>query len=72
MVLERYLPEGVEDHDYMLSPIFTPNDILKQYPPNHFFIGSLDPIKDDCFKFSSRMIENGVNTTVSEFKEMMH
>lgn len=48
---DRYKP----DDDYYVSPILTPEHLLKQYPPTRIFVGSKDPFHDDCCRFTERL-----------------
>jgi hormone-sensitive lipase len=52
--LKSYLkdPRFKPDENYLVSPILTPNRILKHYPPTKMFVGSKDPFHDDCCRFA--------------------
>lgn len=54
--LKAYLPEGVDAvNDPLISPIKTPEEVLKKYPPTRIFVGSKDPFHDDCCRLTENL-----------------
>lgn len=45
----------IDPKDYHLSPLFTPNNYLKEYPKTRIFVGSKDPFHDDACRFTEKM-----------------
>lgn len=43
------------DSDYFLSPVLTPEELLKDFPPTFFLTGEKDPFVDDTLIFSSKL-----------------
>lgn len=42
--------------DFMISPLFTPPEILKTYPSTYLLICEKDPLHDDAIRFVHRMM----------------
>ena len=61
--LKSYLkdPKYKPEEDYYVSPILTPQDMLKKYPPTRIFVGSKDPFHDDCCRLSERLRYFAIN-----------
>lgn len=43
------------DANYLLSPIFTPDRLLLRYPQTAIYVGQVDPLHDDAYRFALRM-----------------
>lgn len=41
--------------DFMISPLFTPPQILEQYPNAYMLICEKDPLHDDAVRFVHKM-----------------
>jgi hormone-sensitive lipase len=50
--LKAYLIEGTDAKNMYVSPINTPDDHLKLYPPTRIFVGNRDPFHDDCCRLT--------------------
>ena len=48
-------PQDNASRDFMISPLFTPDDILAQYPPAYMLICEKDPLHDDAVRFVHKM-----------------
>lgn len=56
-----------------MSPgICATDEKLCKFPPSRIIICGIDPLKDDGLHFAHRLIENGVDTKLYEFKLMPH
>jgi hormone-sensitive lipase len=55
--LDSYLkdPRFKPEEDFLISPILTPDNLLKQYPLTKIFVGSKDPFHDDCCRLTERL-----------------
>jgi acetyl esterase/lipase len=50
-VVDMYVPPNVDQlTNYYLSPLKTPKEILKEYPPSEFFLCERDPLRDHALK----------------------
>ncbi|TNV84221.1 hypothetical protein FGO68_gene12045 [Halteria grandinella] len=56
----------------LVSPSKASDDILRQFPPTKMLVASNDPLRDDSFRFSLRLLKLGVPCEIKEFKLMPH
>jgi acetyl esterase/lipase len=63
MCLKSYSGCTSFDHDDLeittspyQSPIKTPDEILRQFPPTKIMVPSNDPLRDDSFKFTLKLL----------------
>ena len=59
MCIDFYLPadaDSVDVRDPFLNPVFTPSDILSQYPPVDLMLMERDPLSDDGFRMADRLL----------------
>jgi len=60
MFMKYYLSnESDAKTDAYISPITTPDWILKEYPETILGIAEYDPLRDDTFRFGLRMLKLG-------------
>jgi acetyl esterase/lipase len=43
------------ENNYFVNPLYTPENVLKKYPPSHMYIGDNDPLHDDAVRYAYRM-----------------
>lgn len=68
-----YIPEWADSKtDYYLSPIYTPKEVLSQYPPCSVLVTERDPLNDDGLRLASRMQEANAQVSVFYFKNLIH
>lgn len=70
---EYYVDEektNVKHH--LLSPRFTKDENLKEFPPTRFIIAGLDPLRDEQYRLIYRMAKLGVNIKATDFRYLMH
>lgn len=41
--------------DYFISPLFTPDELLRRYPPTRMLVGTADPLHDDAVRLALRL-----------------
>lgn len=57
MVCRFYLEKDDKPtRDFMISPLYTPDHILKEFPKTYLLICEKDPMHDDCVRFFLRML----------------
>ena len=65
-----------EDHDAvndnLISPIKTPEEILKQFPPIRMMVGTMDPLRDIAYLFLQKWVDVGVDVKLLEFAHLPH
>lgn len=54
--LESYRQKYEEEKDPFISPIFADDEVLKRFPPTRFYLGTIDPLRDDSFLFMKRLL----------------
>ena len=42
--------------DFMISPLYTPDDLLARFPETHLFVCDMDPLHDDAVRFAARFL----------------
>jgi hormone-sensitive lipase len=74
LCLNAYVQSAQHDTetDHFLSPIITPNETLAQFPPVRMMVGTHDPLHDDCWRFTERLNDAGVNVHLKVYERMMH
>lgn len=58
--------------DYYISPLYTPAELLATYPPIRIVVGTHDPLHDDCWRFTERCVEAGVDIRLKVYERMIH
>jgi hormone-sensitive lipase len=41
-----------------ISPLVSTDATLAQYPPTRILVGNNDPLLDDCYRFTERLLDN--------------
>lgn len=73
MCSKYYIPEGADPKDdCYLSPLTTPNEILKEYPDMAIGICEYDPLRDDEFRLVRRLLHVEVEVDVKYVRFMPH
>ena len=73
MVVRYYLQDYVDtEGDYFLSPIFTPDHILEQFPRTEVFIPERDPLRDDALRFCAKVLKAQGKLRIRFFKYLCH
>lgn len=58
--------------DPLLSPVFAPDETLKQLPPVTLLCGGLDPLLDDSVDFNTRIRRMGVPGELHIYRSLPH
>mmetsp|Transcript_6077 Transcript_6077/g.17062 ORF Transcript_6077/g.17062 Transcript_6077/m.17062 type:complete len:809 (-) Transcript_6077:618-3044(-) len=58
--------------DPLLSPVFAPDEALKQLPPVTLLCGGLDPLLDDSVDFNTRIRRMGVPGDLHIYRSLPH
>ena len=74
-----YSPKGklydadVQRCEYLSPALYTKDEVLAQFPKTIFTVGSLDPFKDDIYRFMDRLLQAGAkDVTIKEFRMFSH
>eukprot|EP01126_Amoeba_proteus_P014537 TRINITY_DN16408_c0_g1_i1.p1 TRINITY_DN16408_c0_g1~~TRINITY_DN16408_c0_g1_i1.p1 ORF type:complete len:127 (+),score=21.37 TRINITY_DN16408_c0_g1_i1:908-1288(+) len=56
LCLDCYVPSGMDSTNYFCSPLFAPDEVLKQLPKEiHIISAAYDPLLDDAINFTRRL-----------------
>jgi len=70
--VNQYLREANDANDVKASPMLASDDVLKQMPPALVVTAEFDPLRDEGEAYGKRLVENGVNTTITRFNGQFH
>jgi len=63
----------VQKCEYLSPALYTKDKVLAQFPRIIFTVGSLDPFKDDIYRFMDRLLQAGAkDVTMKEFRMLSH
>ena len=76
-ILEKCLAHYIDnafkpEADWMLSPAFTPDEILKQFPKVEVLCGEFDPLFDDSYRLSYKLNQLGVDCKLRVLENLYH
>ena len=66
----HYVPDGVDPHDFRLSPLRAPD--LSHLPPAIVVVAGLDPLHDSGVRYAQALADAGNRVTVEDFHQMPH
>ena len=72
LCLDSYVKDACPEEDYYLSPSICPDSVMKLMPPTRILIAGNDPLRDEIYKFSLRLLRNKVNIKVKEYISFPH
>lgn len=58
--------------DYLMSPIWCPDEILSKFPPIRCVTSTIDPCLDDCIEFCRRLRQLNVDTQINVLEGLIH
>jgi hormone-sensitive lipase len=58
--------------DYLISPLWCPDEILQQFPPTRAVTSTTDPCLDDCIEFCRRLRNLKIQTKLTVLEGLMH
>lgn len=58
--------------DPLLSPIYTPTEVLAKFPPVHLITTEIDPCLDEVITFSNRLVDVGNKVTLEVISGLPH
>jgi len=56
----------------IVSPIYTPDSVLRKFPPCRLLVGDKDPLHDDCIRFTQRLVDCGVDVRLRVYEGFPH
>ena len=57
---------------HLISPIKTLDEILAKFPKTKIMIASNDPIRDESYRLTLKLLRQNVDVELKEFKLMPH
>jgi len=74
LCIQSYVQNSAVDPnvDYFVSPLMSPEQNLRRFPPIRILMGTLDPLEDDCWRFGERLIEAGVDFQMVLYEGLPH
>jgi len=73
LCMQSYIAKGFNcDIDPFLSPLMASDELLSKLPPVRMFVGTKDPLHDDCWRFTQRLMNLGRDVRLVAYKEMPH
>lgn len=58
--------------DYLLSPYWAPDEMLRQFPPTNLLSMVTDPCLDDCVAFAKKLKRLSVDTRIDILDKLAH
>lgn len=72
LCLESYLNGIVDISNPLISPSFIEDEILEKFPTTKIMVGSEDPLHDECFRFTEKLLNNKVDVELAVFAGASH
>jgi len=73
LCLKAYIPEEFKpESDPFLSPVFASDELLSKLPPVRIISGTNDPLHDDIWKFSERLLRLKKDVKMTVYPELPH
>lgn len=72
LCLESYLNGIIDISNPLISPSFIEDEILEKLPVTRIMVGTEDPLHDECFRFTERLLENRVDVELAIFSGASH
>ena len=70
--VSAYMADESSSKKYLCSPIYTPNKLIKHFPPIRMGIGGVDPVRDGALLVFRKWVKSGVNIKGKLYKHLSH
>lgn len=67
LCIELYTKGANPEKDHFLSPAICPDNVLKRFPPVRILSAGNDPLRDEQYKFTLRLINNNIDVKIKEY-----
>jgi len=72
-ISEAYVSNsGTPKNHPLVSPYFTPDDLIELFPPSLIYTSNLDPLLDDAVHFNARLRQMGVDSSLRAAQDLPH
>ena len=70
--VNNYMRDSADYENVEASPIVADDALLKRMPPALVVTAQFDPLRDEGEAYGKRLVENGVNCTITRFNGAFH
>jgi acetyl esterase len=70
--VNHYIRSSADHKNIQASPIMAEDSLLKRMPPALVITAQFDPLRDEGEAYGKRLIENGVNSTITRYNGAFH
>ena len=63
---------GDSTSNYIISPIYTPREILSKFPATKILVAEVDPLRDQGMYMGLQLKRAGVDTEIYYFRDYIH
>ena len=70
--VNHYMRNSADHKNIQASPIVAEDSLLKRMPPALVITAQFDPLRDEGEAYGKRLVENGVNCTITRYNGAFH
>jgi acetyl esterase len=70
--VNHYVRNDADRKDMKASPMVATDELLKRMPPAIVITAQFDPLRDEGEAYGRRLVENGVNCTITRYNGAFH
>ena len=70
--VNHYIRSSADHKNIQASPIMAEDSLLKRMPPALVITAQFDPLRDEGEAYGKRLVENGVNCTITRYNGAFH
>jgi len=70
--VNHYMRNSADHSNIQASPTVATDDLLKRMPPAIVITAQFDPLRDEGEAYGRRLVENGVNCTITRYNGAFH
>ncbi|MEJ6627754.1 MAG: alpha/beta hydrolase [Ilumatobacteraceae bacterium] len=70
--VDNYMRDSADYKNIKASPIVAEDSLLKRMPPALVITAQFDPLRDEGEAYGKRLVENGVNCTITRYNGAFH
>jgi acetyl esterase len=70
--VDHYVRNDADRKNIQASPLVATDELLKRMPPALVVTAQFDPLRDEGEAYGKRLVENGVNCTITRYNGAFH
>ena len=70
--VDHYIRDSADHKNIQASPMVADDSLLKRMPPALVITAQFDPLRDEGEAYGKRLVENGVNCTITRYNGAFH